>query len=421
MKKKIWFVFAVLCVMLCVFNLCIAQEDGPRIKDQVSKSIVRIYLDGSVGTGFFVSDKYIVTNHHVVSPYLEDGYVGGKGWFTLATNTKVDVIFSAVNNDIIGGLVVQDWPEVDLAVVEIDPAYSKRVPLKLSPGEQVVEGMNVWVIGFPGVNSYDIMSGDNPTITSGILSKISHDAIGQNSTPFLKLSYDSITNPGNSGGPVVDRYGNVVGIHNSGSTEGIAFFGIHVDELIKRLNAAGIPCDLAGSVKEPQEVSPTPTPKPNPVIDNTIIWIVIGVLGAGVIGLLIYLMRAKSIKPSPKPSPKPIQPEPSSKASIQGLSGQFSGQKKPLSTGKDTVIGKDPSVCTIRFDENEKNVSRKHCRIHFSNTNQCFVIQDLGSTNGTILVRGSSQTKVPSKSSLKLKDGDLIYVPNKNNTFRINL
>ena len=72
-------------------------------------------------------------------------------------------------------------------------------------------------------------------------------------------------------------------------------------------------------------------------------------------------------------------------------------------------------------EKNVRGVSRKHCRIHFSNTHQCFIIQDLGSTNGTVLVRGSHQRQVPTNSGLALQNGDLIYIPNKDNSFRVNL
>jgi len=418
MKRFFLLTAIVFSIVFCLYGTGIGEEDGVRIKNLTGQSIVRVSQDGNGwGTGFFIDDKYIVTNHHVVSPFLTSDVVGGDGWFKVATNEKVQVVFSAVNNDIVGGLVVQDWPEVDLAVVEIDPAYSKRSPIKLLPEEKVVEGMNLWVIGFPGVNSYDTMTNDNSTITGGILSKITHDSIGENSVPFLSLSYDSITNPGNSGGPVVDRNGNVLGIHNSGDNgDGrIAFYGIHVKELTSRLTAAGIPFIWADSKSAGIE------------INKYILWGGIGLLVVLVIGLVIYIAKkpaARTVQVSTKiPEISKVGPvsAPIQNGSIQGLSGQFSGQKKPLTQGKDFIIGKDPSVCTFVFDESAKKVSRKHCRIHYSKTHQRFIIQDLNSTNGTILVRGSSQKKVPADSSIALKNGDLVYIPDKSNSFRINL
>ena len=422
-KKNILLLSLILVSLLMSFCMANAEDEGTKIRNLVSPSLVRIFQfeDGDgFGTGFFISDRYIVTNHHVVTPFPSETIGGDDNWFIPATNMPVEVVYSAVNNDVVQGLVVQDWPDVDLAVVEVDPAYSKRTPLKLLPENKVVEGMTEYVIGFPGVNTYDMMTNDNPTITNGILSKIANESIGGNTTPYKMLSYSSFINPGNSGGPIVDTEGNVIGIVNSFSAEGVAYYGIHVKELISRLNAAGIPFEYAAD-------NPTSTETINNPGDNSngnqklILYIIIGVLAVGVVGVLVMLLKKPSKTPPSPQEPEPVKPSPSSKASIKGIAGQYLGMEKPLSKTKDCVIGKDPSKCTVVFDGNAKRVSRVHCRIHYSNTHQCYIIQDLNSTNGTILVRGSAQKKVPTDSGISLKDGDLIYIPTKENTFQVNL
>lgn len=429
MKKKMFLMLMVIAVLFCLWGTAIAEEDeGVKIRNMISPSLVRIAIGKNVdpdhngwGTGFFISDKYIVTNHHVISPYYElyaaefgDDETYDIFWFESALNTEVTVNYSSVGNDSVNGVVVQDWPEVDLAVVEIQSTDAKRTPLKLADEEHVQQGMKIYAAGFPGIGSGSLLDSDNISISSGILSKIMRDSEGllvTNSIPFLKLSYDSITNPGNSGGPVVDKYGNVIGIHNSSSVNGIGFYGIHVRELTIRLDAAGIKYQK-GTYKS-----------------DTLLWIIIGVLAAAVIAALILLVtkRGKKTVKTAKPVPTPQNLTGGSavavpaNASIQGLSGQFNGMKKSLSQTKDTIIGTDPSVCTVVFEKGERGVSGRHCRIHFSKTYQRFIIQDLNSTNGTILVRGSQQRQVPTKTGLALKNGDLIYVPIKNNSFRVNL
>ncbi len=421
MKKKIMAAAVFLFAMLCIFEICsAADDDGVRIKNSVSESVVRVSQGDSFGSGFFISDRYIVTNHHVVTPYLEDGYVGGDGWFASANGTNVQVIYSALTNDIVWGTVVQDWPEVDLAVIEIEP-QNKRKPIKFALDEDINEGMNLWIVGFPGVNSHDPLTDDTPTITTGILSKITNGSIATGSQLYKRLVYDSITNPGNSGGPVVNKNGNIIGIHNSSSVEGLAFYGIHIKELATRLNTAGIPFEWASG-------NPFAMASGNHSgIENkgkdVALPVVIGVLAAAVVGSAIYLLNKKKQKNKTVvvgPKPKPADPT-TPRASVQGMTGQFAGSKKNLSTGKDAVFGRDANACTIVFDGSAKKVSSKHCRIHYSKTHQRYVIQDLNSTNGTILVRGSEQKKVPSNSTIALRNGDVIYIPNKENSFRVNL
>ena len=397
----------ILAVLCCSFVSVIGADEGQKILDQVSKSAVRIMNDTGMGSGFFINETHIVTNHHVVSNFLEDGYVGGKGWWKLATNTMVEVSYSAAANDIVVGRVVQDWPEVDLAVVAINEGGAKRTPIKLQDDEKVKAGINIYTIGFPGVNSTDFMVIDTPSITAGVISKISRDAINlENGQPYLQLSIDSLTNPGNSGGPIVDRGGNVVGITNSGiSGNGrTAYFGIHVHELVSRLDQAGIKYQKADSGK------------------NLVFWVIIGFLAAAIVAVLYFILRKNSKKEPEKPKNNGSKmPGTAAGASIQGVSGQFSGIEKLLSTEKDCVLGTNPEKCTMVFEKSVKKVSRVHCRIHFSKTHQRYVIQDLNSTNGTIIIRGSNKRKVPTTSGIALENGDIIQVPDNSNSFRVNL
>lgn len=421
MRKKIFMLLTVLSVILCLFGAVHAADEGVRIQEQVNKSTVMIESKLGQGTGFFINEKHIVTNHHVVSPYLLDGYLGGEGWWDSAVNTTVRIYYSVLGSDYVNGVVIQDWPEADLAVIEVDPDLVKRVPLRLNYEENVFRGMNIYTVGFPGVNYENIIESNQASIAEGRISNITPSYIPHIKTElsisgndvyvsesadnklYQQLVVTTIINPGNSGGPIVDRSGNLVGIANAGIKSGgaIASFGIHVKELSTRLNNAGIKFEYAKSQ------------------NGLILWIAVGVLGAAVIAAAVILIlknrKGKDGGGSGKVTP------PSGKASVQGLSGQFSGISKPLSREKDTVFGVDGSVCNVVFEKNVRGVSRKHCRIHFSKTHQCFIIQDLESTNGTVLVRGSHQRQVPTNSGLALRNGDLIYIPNKDNSFRVNL
>ena len=443
MKKRVMLLIFVLSIIFgCIPMNALAQEN---LHDLVSKSVVRIVneLDGGYarGTGFFINENQIVTNHHVVSPYIKQ--VGDQDWFKTVENRSVMVYYSEISADVIVGTVVADWPEVDLAVVQVQKEYAKRVPIQLADPKSIYPGMDIWSAGFPATNANrDDISSMELTMYKGIITKITPTAhLGDNSTPYVELGVDAIINAGASGGPIVDQYGHVVGINNLGffdENANQAWFGVQVNELITRLDNRGfsytkaetksdqdgqslVPRDVDGSGSSsdgsPVEIT-TSVPPVQQKAQFPWIWIVIGVLGAAVIAMLIVLLTGKKKSGSALP---PVPPTSSGTASVQGMSGQFLGNKKLLSKEKDCIFGKDES-CTIRFSgADASKISHRHCRIHFSKTHQRYIVQDLGSTNGTIIVRGSHQQKVPKDSGIALRNGDLIYIVDKNNSFKVNL
>lgn len=441
MKKRFLLLIVVLSIVFgCIPMNALAQEN---LHELVSKSVVRIVneVNGGIsrGTGFFINENQIVTNHHVVSPYIKQ--VGDKDWFEIVENRTVLVYYSEMSGDAILGTVVADWPEVDLAVVQVQKEYAKRVPIQLADPSDIYPGMDIWTAGFPGVNAdRDNISSMEMSIYKGIITKITPTAhLGENSTPYVELSVDATINAGASGGPIVDQYGHVVGINNLGwfdEDANQAWFGVQVNELITRLDnrgfsytkanatsgQGGLPLIIKGNgsgddivATDSATVEPVP-PTPPTKAEFPWIWVVIGVLGAAVIAMLIVLLTGRK-----KTTPTLPIPTPSSKASIQGMSGQFQGIKKTLSKDKDCTFGKDEK-CSIRFSGNDASkISRNHCRIHFSNTHQRYIVQDLGSTNGTVIVRGSQKKQVPKDSAIALRNGDLILIVDKNNSFKVNL
>lgn len=164
------------------------------IYDKVAPSTVTIIgIHGetySVGTGvIFTSDGYIITNHHVVA-----GCVECEVWVTDAYG--VDNVYSA---RYVGG-----DEDKDLAVLKIEaqglPAAEFGVSSDLSVGDKV------YAIGNP------LGTELRSTFTDGIISAVDRNVDVDGVTMTL-LQTNTALNSGNSGGPLINVYGQVIGIN----------------------------------------------------------------------------------------------------------------------------------------------------------------------------------------------------------------
>jgi S1-C subfamily serine protease len=109
----------------------------------------------------------------------------------------------------------------DLAVLRIDAAPGKLVPIKLGASRGLEVGQKVYAIGNP--------FGLDFTLTTGIVSALGRtiQSVG-NATIFDVIQTDAAINPGNSGGPLLDSAGRLIGVNTaiyspSGASAGIGF------------------------------------------------------------------------------------------------------------------------------------------------------------------------------------------------------
>ena len=197
-------------------SLEVSREPGEPLTAQevyrrLNPSVVTVNCqagDGlySVGTGvIFSEDGYLITNYHVIR--------GGKSCFvTLDTGAVLDVLYVAGDE------------ESDLAVLKIsDEVLDLREPLPVAPfgdSELLVVGDPVYAIGSPRR-----LQG---TLTNGIISAIDRDIEVEGRTMTL-LQTNAALNSGNSGGPLINEQGRVIGINvakfmsGRDSVEGLGF------------------------------------------------------------------------------------------------------------------------------------------------------------------------------------------------------
>lgn len=167
---------------------------------------------GALGSGFVVSeDGYIVTNNHVVSN-ADEIFVK----FSDGREYKTKLIGTS--------------PEVDIAVLKIE-ANEKFKPLEFSDSDKIEIGQ--WSIAFGNP------MGLNDSMTVGVISASGRSSLGiEEIENFIQT--DAAINQGNSGGPLIDINGKVIGVNTailstSGGSVGLGF---------------AIPSNLASVVKD---------------------------------------------------------------------------------------------------------------------------------------------------------------------------
>ena len=204
--------------------------------------IVEIRTDSGLGTGFIVHDAgLLITNKHVVEG-----------------NSQVNIRLATGGN--YQGSVIGTHSTLDLAYIEIESGDTFS-PLALSDSDAIRVGDNVIAIGFP----LGPELGREPSVTRGIISAKRED-LG-----FLQTDAD--LNPGNSGGPLLNENGCVVGVNTGaivGTDDGQAISGINfaipVNELREALrDVPGIPVCQEGAAPPSLAAASTPTPLPTPV------------------------------------------------------------------------------------------------------------------------------------------------------------
>ena len=161
------------------------------------------------GSGFIVGEgKYVITNFHVVNGAERIAVRNGTGKAT-------EAIVSAYSKD------------YDLAILELKDPYPKKFAIDSKDFADPKIGSDVISIGYPGIG----LTFELPTITQGIVSKVLSDQDG------IFLTTAAI-NQGNSGGPIFNLNGKLVGVSFAS-----------LDKLNVFMDTGQIPTDMGFAIK----------------------------------------------------------------------------------------------------------------------------------------------------------------------------
>ena len=176
--------------------------------------------ESGVGTGVVIKDDgTILTNFHVIA--------GAK---------KLKVTF--IDGTEAEATVVAVQPDKDLAVIKPQKIPDDLEPAILGSSQQLLPGDMVVAVGFP--------FGIGPSVSAGVVSGLNRQFKSPDGTQVLTglIQFDAAANPGNSGGPLVNVSGEVVGIVTAilNPTSARTFIGIGFATTIESAGSAvGLP------------------------------------------------------------------------------------------------------------------------------------------------------------------------------------
>lgn len=145
-----------------------------------SAAVVSIETPGGRGSGFFVTPELVLTNAHVV-------------------DSNSSVVLRMSDGTTTTGRVQRTAPEVDIAIVRVNQSRAAQPTMMMGTVKGARAGQEVIAIG----SALGMLQN---TVTRGIVSAV------RNANGVILIQTDAAINRGNSGGPLIDRHGRVLGI-----------------------------------------------------------------------------------------------------------------------------------------------------------------------------------------------------------------
>src|SRR5215472_6518200 len=181
-------------------NVRIYKQAAPAIANIVTRAVQYDFFYNAVpvegaGSGFVIdTEGHILTNYHVVvGAQTIEVTLGDQSRF------KARYIGADTRNDI--------------ALIQINPGTHKLTPLPLGDSRNLLVGQRVLAIGNP--------FGFQSTLTTGVVSSLGRTVqTGENTFIDEAIQTDAAINRGNSGGPLLNSHGEVIGINSAIYTPG---------------------------------------------------------------------------------------------------------------------------------------------------------------------------------------------------------
>ena len=416
--------FAVLFLsVLCCGRDAMAEPDFAALEKSVVRIVTRTHRGVGAGTGFVIDDRgYIATNAHVIA--------GGRQVKAIPTNSSR--MYDAE--------VIATSRQLDLAIVRVLGITLPPITFSLARPKK---GQKVWAIGYPGGADRERPAHD-PTVQDGVIGRVFTGAWHSQNLGIIQ--HNAPTNPGNSGGPLVDDCGRVIGVNTqaslivirspSGGTERVPhamgiYWSSHIEELARLLQThniafrsetqACLPATGAGSNEEMQKAlrgadraakqAERARIQAEEARDQFLTWgIFLGLLTLVALALALRKPRQQIVRiaegmsrrisrgggmvqkrsagqPQPVAKKPATSPLPNRGLVLSGFDSR--GNRVRIALSPERFAGQRLGLSLGRHPDlvdevvRDENVSRRHVRI--SVRDDRFYVEDLNSSNGTFL------------------------------------
>lgn len=429
MKKRITCLFLAMLLLVCSLGMTGCAKDSGEIAKDAREGVVRVLVEGFegyyIGTAFGVGEKgedaeYFVTNIHVVFP---EGYEAVHVWL-MKNSGGWDSAYGQpdpthlVKCDIV---YYDDSGVPDIAILKaVDTIPGRKTMPLLDESVDVEAGDTVYALGYPGAS--DVIESDtygsklvagieDITMTRGIISRLTESkALGD----IDVIQHDARISGGNSGGPLINDKGAVVGVNTWTITESDASVSVDIKYVRDILDDEDIPYYTIGDTN----------------------WVMIAVI-AGLAALIVVVVvvivvisgnnkrkaeaerqraaqQAAAAAAANRSHGAPVHNAgvPDYRPRLQCLAGAFAGKRFSLENS--VRIGRDPSRNDLVFPANTQGVSGVHCVLMVDNNTVW--LKDLGSTYGTYISGGR---RLAANEAVQLRVGDKFWLGSENEVFVI--
>ena len=428
------------------------------------------------GTGFLINDNTVLTCNHVVT--LTAGELAALAEVYQKTvpefQSRLKIAITVSRDVTIDATVINSSATMDFAILRLSTSLQGKKALAIRSSATVEQTEHVFAIGFPDISSdsqsFSTYTSEDATTAEGVVNK--NGAYFDANVKYLQTSCE--LDFGNSGGPMVDENGNVIGLCAGylDSAASAVYFAVCIDQVTEVLSALGIPYTPATSqpvvepttepTTEPTEEEPPattvpvlpPPDIPDDFVDNDpvepksnmgLILIIAAVAVAVVVIIVVVVVAGGKKKPvaPPMPPAPPAPPmpsrggfEPAPTTPIQGvgettvLNAGAAGETTVLSrnvnggtlirkrTGETVnvnqesfVIGRERKDVNYCIADNTA-VSRIHAKLIVRNG--VTYLTSMTDKNGTFV----NNTKVMRNQEVALKNGDHITLANEELEYR---